>query len=105
MELERTRASLYFAAKGTCPWTIHLAGGNPPGAALLKEPGLKTSPQMRTFKGQPTDFIGALKLTPLSAFIPNNEQTALSSPRGAFLKAGLLLNEGAEGMRLKRPNT
>ena len=32
LEEEKTSTSLHFAAKGTCPWTIHLAGGSPPGA-------------------------------------------------------------------------
>lgn len=54
-------ASLYFAAKGASPCTIHLEGGTFQEPALLKEPGPKTSPQMQTFKGQPMRFHWSFK--------------------------------------------
>ena len=59
LELERMSASLYFANKGTSPWTTHLEGGSLPTfqePAFLKEPGPETSPQMQTFKAKPMRF-------------------------------------------------
>ena len=61
MELERTSASLYFAAKGTFLGPSTWPGGTLQEPALLKEPGPETSAQMRTFKGQPMRFHWSFK--------------------------------------------